>query len=392
MDATDAAKISQLVTKWIAQDPQMKEANVKLRIVQPLLEVLGWDAAAGDVEMERSLKIGSNKVSVDFALLVEGKVAAFVEAKSLDTNLGDEDAEQVISYGRVANVRWCALTNGRELRVYDSSERGTPGDCLVSEVVLRELPSKSGELRIMEKDAILTQEVDDAIRLRRALKTAAQRFGDSRTEAVAAIGGVLKPFLNELPDQQLTALAEKGFATVQSEIQRLMSPRQESQVAPSGLQGRGGRAVQASAIQVVARKNLVGDPNATVIVCPARPTPGVTFLLRYQAWGYVRANRPAKYLGLYVSQPHSAVLYFGEVDTITPPLASRSAVYGIDDADLASFEPGKRVVWLKLGTLVKLSDPIPSTSPYGHPQNARYTSLGKFKVAKDTSELWGNRV
>ncbi len=387
MQAADATKISQLVAKWAAQEPQMKEANVKLRIVEPLLAALGWDASAGDIEMERSLKLGSNKVSVDFALSVEGRIAAFVETKSFDTDLTDNEAEQVMSYGKLATVRWCVLTNGKELRIYDSFERGSPADSLVSAVDLRELPSKFSEIRMLEKDALLTQEVETAVSLRKALRSAAKRFDDSRNELVATLGKALKPYLTEIPDQQLKDLSEKGITAVQLEIQRLMNPHLEVVVAPPTKSAN--RALRESSVPQVARSTLAGDPNAIVIICPARPTPGVTFLLRYQAWGFVRISRAAQYLGLYVSKPISAVLWFGEVEKMTPPLPSRSSVEGIDDSDLTWFEEGKRVIWLRAGTLRRLSDPIPSTSHHGHPQSARYTTLGKFRSALDTSELWG---
>ncbi len=389
MNAAEAQRISGLIAKWAAQEPQMKEANVKLRIVQPLLAALGWDGVTGDYEMERPLKIGSSKVSVDYALLVDGNSAAFVETKGFDTALSDEDAEQVISYGRVANVRWCVLTNGRELRIYDADERGAPADSLISQLDLRQLPSKFEEIRMLEKDALLSQEVETAVSLRKALKTASRRFDDSRSEAVTAISGTLRRFLAELPEAQLSDLSDKGYAAVRSELQRLMHPQLEAARPPHPPQKKTDRSIQESDVRVLARDNLIGDSRETVIICPARVTPGVTFLLRYQAWGYVKANRPAQYLGLYVSKPHSCVLYFGAIERITPPLPSRSAVEGIDDSDLTSFEPGKRVIWLRPGTLVKLSNPIRSTSLHGHPQSPRYTTLKKFKDARNTDDLWG---
>ena len=68
MDRAALARIAERIKTLSSEDPFMKEANVKLKVVQPLLAALGWDTTAGDVEMEWSVRMGSKTAAVDFAL------------------------------------------------------------------------------------------------------------------------------------------------------------------------------------------------------------------------------------------------------------------------------------------------------------------------------------
>ena len=91
-----------------------------------------------------------------------------------------------------------------------------------------------------------------------------------------------------------------------------------------------------------------------------------------------------------LGKPYSKILYFGEGERLTPPLATKADLDGIEEQDLErSFEPGKRVVWLKAGTLRKLSDPIVVEGSASAPDSSRHTAFGEFAVARTTADLWG---
>jgi len=388
MDAAALQEIAARVTRWVAQEPQMKESNVKLRIVEPLLAALGWNAGAGDLDTEYAVKAGVSKLLVDYALLVEGKAVGFVEAKSLDNPLNREEAQQVISYGRIRIVRWCVLTNGRVLRIYDASDKGEPEDCLVSEIDLQDLARRTEEIKLLSKDAIVHQEIEGVVGARKALRKASRQLEDSHGQVVAAVAETLRQFLSDFPEDQLKDLAKAGVLTMQSAIGNLRNlvedePERSPRPAPTTR-----RSIHDRDIPVVARKDLGGEPDGTVIVCPAKIERGFEFFLKYQAWGFIRANRQPKYLGLYLSSPESKILYFAEVDKMTPPLASRSEIEGIDKDDTEGFSPGKRVLWLKPGSIRKLVDPVPAGRAGSVPQNSRYSTLRKFVAARSTGELW----
>jgi hypothetical protein len=98
-------------------------------------------------------------------------------------------------------------------------------------------------------------------------------------------------------------------------------------------------------------------------------------------------NRQVPYFALYVGNPESSVLYFGEVESITKPIASKEDIQKIEEKDIENFPSGKRAIHLKPGTLVKLTDPIPLKNKRIAPRGLRYTTLEKLMNSSYVEEL-----
>lgn len=393
MDRLALARVADRIESLASEDPFMKEANVKLRVVQPLLAALGWDTTAGDVEMEWSVRVGRKTVAVDFALLLEKKAVVFVETKSFDSNLDKDDAQQAISYGRVEGVKWCVLTNGKELNLYDSSESKEPEESLVTSINLAQVGSESDEIRLLSKEALVSQEIETLAKTKKAIIASRRKLDESRSVIAAAFAGALAKSLPDLPPDLIKELAEKAFAKVQAEVRQAQAKTEgvgegTKKAAPTIKVGefRG-----ESAVRSISRRDIDGPLGATVLVCPARLKFGIDFLFKYEAWAFLRINRRPDYLALYLTKPISKILYVGEVDRVSPPLSTRSDIEGIADEDLRTFTSGKRIIWLKKGSIRKLSDPIPSGRLGSAPQSPRYTTLKQFISAKDTGDLLRER-
>jgi len=119
------------------------------------------------------------------------------------------------------------------------------------------------------------------------------------------------------------------------------------------------------------------DKNAVVAVYPSRPD-GVKFLLKNNAWGYVR--KPSKkidYIALYVTKPQQSIVYYGKVRRIIPqeehPTLARQDRKGKCIIELERVEKLKEPIALGEGDVI---------------QGMRYTSLGKLLTAKTTKDLW----
>ena len=141
-------------------------------------------------------------------------------------------------------------------------------------------------------------------------------------------------------------------------------------------------------IPIVDRNSIARKPSGEVVLCPSR-IDGGAFLKKYNAWGFVnigKAHSP-EYFTMYVGAPESAVLYFGEIDSITRPIEAKEEIRRISEEDMKTFEPGKRVIHLKPGTLVKFRDSIPSKNKKMAPRGLRYTSLDKLTKASHVEEL-----
>ena len=140
------------------------EANTKNKIIEPLLEILGWDIRSNEVMLEYPIKIGSTTKYVDYALMLESKPVILVEAKPFDALLLKDDSSQIISYGRVEDIKWVVLTNGKNLKIFDTKAGKTEDECLVIEIDLRKLPIQASDLMLISRKSILTGEIEEATR------------------------------------------------------------------------------------------------------------------------------------------------------------------------------------------------------------------------------------
>lgn len=360
-------------------DMVSSEANTKKRIVEPLLEILGWDLLSSEVRLEYPVKIGTKSSYVDYALMLEEKPVILVEAKPFDAVLSDGFSSQIISYGKIEDVQWVALTNGRALKVFDTKAGRNEKVCLVVEVDLEKLPEQANELRLLSRESILSGEIEKtAQRLaitRKAIRSVRQRQKELTEEFRKILISITGPELENRVQSVSSQLAQQAL--------RLFE--QKAEAPPSYAPANGRPRIE---VPLISRRDLSDRSQGEVVLCPSR-VEGVEFLKKYNAWGFVNIgeNRRPQYFSLYVGRPESSVLYFGEIDSITKPLRSKEELSKIERKDMETFETGKRVVHLKPDTLVKFSDPIPLRNRRMAPRALRYTTLQKLMKAKYFEEL-----
>jgi hypothetical protein len=146
--------------------------------------------------------------------------------------------------------------------------------------------------------------------------------------------------------------------------------------------------ISSSGETTISRQWLLDNESGEVVLCPTR-IEGVKFLKKYNAWGYVNLskNHKPKFLAMYVGKPQSSVLYFGEIESITQPLKSKEELENISQEDRETFEMGKRVIFLKAGSLHKLAEPIPLRDMKIAPRRLRYTTIEKLAKASFVEDL-----
>lgn len=92
---------------------ELNEEEVKLKIVTPLIELLGWDIHSNEVRMEHTNSQGNQ---LDYALFAEERPLVCIEAKQPD-NLQNSAREQILSYMVQGRIKWGLLTDGIEYKL-----------------------------------------------------------------------------------------------------------------------------------------------------------------------------------------------------------------------------------------------------------------------------------
>ena len=350
------------------------EENTKKKIIEPLLDVLGWDTSGNEVELEYPISMGTGTNTVDYALMLENEPMVFVEAKAFEVTLSPKHSQQAISYGKVQDVQWVVLTNGKTLKVFDTKQGKNEKQCLVIAIDLTKLPRQAKDLNLISRDSILSGGIEDAVKrlaaTRRALRNLTQRqkeIADGfRKILLKIVGSEVKSSIENLANQ----LAGQAPRLFEKQVEMVTEKTYGKEV------------------QVVTRKQLAIRPPGKVVICPSK-IGGVEFLKKYNAWGFVKMREEdIPYFSLYVGRPESSVLYFGEVESITKPLKSKEDLAKIRETDIETFEPGTRVIHLKPGTLVKFADPVPLKNRRFVPKGRLYTTLEKLTRASNIESLW----
>jgi hypothetical protein len=107
------------VKTFLAQEspPKLSEADTKAHFIEPIIAALGWESI-GVVAREYFVK--NSQEFNDYVLRGPRGPLLAIEAKPLQTELTDKHAAQLIQYCAVEGIEWAALTNGRELQVFNT--------------------------------------------------------------------------------------------------------------------------------------------------------------------------------------------------------------------------------------------------------------------------------
>lgn len=150
--------------------------NTQLRLVEPFLECLGWDVRSPAVEAAFAVD-GADAV-VDYALLVDGVPAVFVDTLASESPLDAGDAETLLSAMEAADVEWGILTNGRRFAFVARQKDGEDGFTCS----LGELPSHAADL-----GQFTPERAAEYVRGRERRLAAAESIAERRTELVEAL-------------------------------------------------------------------------------------------------------------------------------------------------------------------------------------------------------------
>ncbi len=140
-------------------------------------------------------------------------------------------------------------------------------------------------------------------------------------------------------------------------------------------------------IPMISRKELQSLPEGEVAICPSKPD-GISFLIKHNAWGFVRIAKKPKYFALYVSSPESSIQYFGIIEEILDPKDPNSPVAETAEKYETYEREGKKIIKLKPDSLWKLKEDIKLGENRNQAiQSLTYFDLEIFKKAKTIDDF-----
>lgn len=168
-------------TALIEESPQMDEQNTRRKIIEPLIEVLGWDILSSEVELEYSVQMGSGTKKVDYALKLEGAPVVFIEAKGCDSDISEGHTNQLKSYMRQVGVDWGMLSNGRKFVIYRRDKTtNRPSEISLADFPLAKVGNSGNLLRALSRRSIETGESERIADNIEAIQSAAAKLKDNK--------------------------------------------------------------------------------------------------------------------------------------------------------------------------------------------------------------------
>lgn len=377
----------------IDSSPQMDEQNTRRKLIEPLLELLGWNMLSADVELEYSVQMGAGTKKVDYALMMEGTPVVFVETKGVDSTVSDSHRDQLKSYMRQTGVDWGLLTNGSSFEILRRiSEGRRPNESSLGKFRLDELIDNANLLRAISRELIETGESDTIAKNIETTRRAATKLQENKEEISNQITQVITKEVGESVSQTVergakqfvdslsTALLDQGqpeFDIDTDRTSKLSTTGREDWVPKEGANAISG---------TVSRTDIDGPDDALVAVFPTRES-GLKFLQENNAWGFVKVRQNIDYAAFYVAGGPQEIQYVAKVKQVVPAdeatLAHDQETYNGYEA---GYDPDDEVVVFEPGTLFKLEDPVPYENKA--PQSRVYTDLKAFKTGSTTAEIY----
>jgi len=350
--------------KALTGTKELDEENTKRRLVDPLLDSLGWDLWGDDVVKEFPVQVGTKQENVDYALMIDGQPKVLVEAKKLRSELRDVNARQVLSYGAVSGVQWCVLTNGEDYRIFNQRWGKDPDHALLETFRLDPAAPPPPSLELLSRAAVAEGGLDRraaslgfGIKLRALLTKSLPAIED---ELIRTARNLVYP---ELKAQIEGVTRERVTEAVRGLLRISLASQEEipQEIPSERVALKGGQPVYTSEgeIPAAAPAQIAAMPLGEVLLTPGRPE-GIQFLLRYNAWGFIPISpkRQPPYFALYVSGNRRAVQFFAEIDRIVDPLAPDCPSRNHPDSAREA-RMGKKVLVFRPASLRRISPPIP---------------------------------
>jgi predicted type IV restriction endonuclease len=202
----------------VREFPQMDEATTKEAVVSNFLVLLDWNVPE-DTKLEYSVEAFGKTYKVDYALVLEGKPVAFIEAKGVDTALTDDHRNQLQDYLKNEEASLGILTNGEQYEFY---RRDGAQSNLSATAELGDLTERVNLLKACSKQAIRNDESETILSRIEELQSARtelrKRKDEISNEVEQLIVGELSDVIAQQAESQSKELIDRLVEDIEREV------------------------------------------------------------------------------------------------------------------------------------------------------------------------------
>jgi predicted type IV restriction endonuclease len=153
-------RVQERILYFEASQLSLSEAETRRALIEPVFTAIGWDTG-NPVIVRMEWRKSPGDRPVDYAFMVNGVPKLLIEAEKLREDITDRKwRDQLLLYSTQVGVKWCALTNGNIIRIYNSLAEEAAPDKLLFEIEIRTVDTLAGLSMeaFMEKLSLLSEE------------------------------------------------------------------------------------------------------------------------------------------------------------------------------------------------------------------------------------------
>lgn len=391
MDHGDVEHYVDQSTEVLDTTAELDEMTTRTKLVDPFIQLLGWDLYSSEVDLEYAIQMMSSDKQVDYALKLDAEPVVFVEAKGGDSGITEYNVGQLGDYMQKEWVELGLITDGKRFIALklEPSDGGPPEIVRLGSQKLETLPDNRWLLDLFSRDTIEDGEAEQLATNIVKRKRAVEHLRNNREAIADEVTDVVTRELDEAIYREATTIAGEFIDNLVEAMERSDPTPETGENSSKSSQQRNLERPSGEVDRTIARQQITGDSDDSVVVVPAKIERGLDFLFRNQAWGFVHIGQNPDFVAFYITGGNgvSAVWYVARVADVVD-IEEADLVDDPDDiVDLSDpNERRKKVIELEPDSLYELEDPIPYAKEY--PQSLRYTTLEKLRGAETTDDLF----
>lgn len=254
LDESELNNYVERVSKLIENRSDLDKVNTKSKIINPLIEVLGWSIDSEDVIRNYQISLGSKIIKLDYAFQLNEKIQLLIKVQPLNKTINDVTVDKFIDYAKMSDTKWLVITNGKFLEIYNVNWGKNRGECLVNSLELNEFRSRSNELNLISKEGMVNQKGGNASNeIKRTpkdikeLKRSKENITNEITEIIQQkipeefheqanilsknfVNNLIKKIEEEIPTNEASTVMSMSESNDLTKLISLMPPRQRKNV------------------------------------------------------------------------------------------------------------------------------------------------------------------
>ena len=162
-------KVQEKILHFEASQLSLSETETRRALIDPIFAAIGWDTG-NPLAVRMEWRKDPSDRPVDYAFMINGVPKLLVEAERLREDITDKKwRDQLLLYSTQAGVRWCALTNGNVIRIYNSLAEEAAADKLLFEIEVRTIDTLAGipvgafanRLSLLSEESLRERKIDE---------------------------------------------------------------------------------------------------------------------------------------------------------------------------------------------------------------------------------------